>query len=237
VADEYAIYDSDPWLAALSGPIGISRQGDHVRAHAVDAENEWSHPYHLRAHVEFRTAEKIGHACLKLHLDRTIGFVVLIEYMDMRPGARGLGIGSAIVAFWADAFRFLGIKAMYFDAVYCGRQPSGRTFWARDGVLFRDPDVPARLLQARFNSLTSRAAREIQPEPSPRPWWQRLLRRQDARRPTPPVIDSAQADALQRLKERIDAGESLRPADLYADPCGRQLLAANDWRGWWPLGE
>lgn len=50
------------------------------------------------------------------------------------------------MASWAERLRPLGVGEMQFEAVRDGHLESGRLFWARDGVLFRDPNEPHRLL-------------------------------------------------------------------------------------------
>jgi GNAT superfamily N-acetyltransferase len=231
------IYDNDAWLSALNGHVATSRHGDRVLARATNPEDEWTRYHYLRADISFHTEKKIGDARLVLRVEPQSGLFVMVERIEMRPEARGLGIGSSIVAFWMDALRALGVTAMYFRAVGDPYGLTGRTFWAREGVLFRDSGEPARLFDAYLASVISEDTDEIEPERGQLSWWQRLLRREEAPRRAASNDDETRADALRALKSRIEAGGLATPADLYAHPLGRQVLAAGDWRGWWPISD
>jgi GNAT superfamily N-acetyltransferase len=231
------IYDNDAWLSSLNGYVGMSRHGDRVRARASNPGSEFARYYHLHAYIDFHIDDrKIGKARLKLRREPQVGLVVMVEWIGMHPVARGLGIGSAVVVFWTEALRALGVTAMYFDAVRSTHGAhSGRTFWAREGVLFRDPGTPARLFENYVALLDRHAAGETNdPEGVRLSWWQRFL----DRGATPQLaMPKGKQRALERLKRRIHAGELPTPADLYADPLGRDVLAAGDWRGWWPIDD
>lgn len=180
-----AVYSNEAWLRSLSGSIGSSQTGHPVWAEAANPQHDFAHLY-LLACVEFHASRSIGHARLKLRRVPAIGLVVTIESIHLRAEARGRGFGNLIVASWVDGLRGLGVGALQFDAVHNGHVPNGRTFWARDGVLFRDPHQPALLLQARLNSLSRRVADLDQGESTSRSSRVRLLRRRTFRRPDAP---------------------------------------------------
>lgn len=140
-----ATIDHDAWISALSGHVATSPRGDRIWArtrnpHAGLAAGR------VAANIEFHSPEYIGYARLRLRHDPEIGLVVMINTIHLDRTTRGLGIGGSIVASWAQRLRALGVAEMQFEAVRDGHFTSGRLFWARDGVLFRDPGQPHRLL-------------------------------------------------------------------------------------------
>jgi hypothetical protein len=190
--------DHEAWIAALGGHVATGPRGDRVWARARNPHAGLA-AGHLAANIEFHGPEHIGYARLRLRRDPQLGCVAMINTIHLHRSVRGLGVGAAIVASWAERLRGLGIAEMQFEAVRDGHFTSGRLFWARAGALFRDAGEPLRLLDR--------------------------------------LADTGDVDAraLHELRGRMDRGELSTPADLYADPLGRQVLGVDDWSGRWPL--
>ena len=140
-----ATVDHEAWIAALSGHIATTASGHRIQAKTKNPHAGLA-AGHVAANIEFHAPEYLGYARLRLRSDPALGFVVMINTIHLHRGTRGLGIGGSIVASWAQRLRGLGIAEMQFEAVRDGHFTSGRLFWARDGVLFRDPGQPHRLL-------------------------------------------------------------------------------------------
>ncbi len=141
-----AAVDHEAWIAALSGHVATTPAGARIWARARNPHAGLASG-RVAANIEFHSPEYIGYARLRLRRDPAIGLVAMINTIHLHRSTRGLGVGGAIVASWAQRLRELGIAEMQFEAVREGHLTSGRLFWARDGALFRDADQPQRLLE------------------------------------------------------------------------------------------
>jgi hypothetical protein len=154
--------DHASWISALSGHVATGPDGQRVWARTRDTHAGLAHGRPTAA-IEFHAPECIGYARLRLRRDPVAGFVVVIRTLHLQRAARRLGVGGSIVASWAERLRAIGIGELQFEAVCEGHFTSGRLFWARDGVLFKDADEPYRLLRlfAESSDADPSALREL----------------------------------------------------------------------------
>ena len=146
--------------------------------------------------------------------------VVVSVGLQHRRTRAGSASAASIVASWAQRLREIGIAEMQFEAVRDGHFTSGRLFWARDGVLFRDPGravPPPR--PSRRESTTSTAA------PPRAPPAHRQRRAVDAGRPLPRPAGPPRA-RRRRLVRALAAGRGSREKRSRAERFVRHPLAA-----------